>query len=286
MAHSENSLGSRVIVLLTAEPGLMPKEMSERLGAEVGTMSAVLSTMFNGGVVRREAVRPEGSSRDTYRYWILDPDAPRHIRRKNPKPRKARAKNSPTVVAAPAPEVESVTPSAPPVIAEVEAKPRNALLVAIEHAASAFADHMMAELQAELADRIVSLMTTIQQRTIDAPTSKQLVEQLSVALTPKKTQLSSVLILGLLPNQAGMIVEEFGSCFDLRFWKDQSNQMLKQNARNADYVISFLSKLGHDAESTVKSVNRDIIRCPGGMTALRNKLTDLYVADEERNKKV
>ena len=86
----------------------------------------------------------------------------------------------------------------------------------------------------------------------------------------------SVLIVGLLPQQAGMIQTEFGENLNLKFWKDGSLGQLKKTAQASDFVLLFTSKISHDATNVVASVNNNVIRVAGGMTTLREKLTEIF----------
>lgn len=96
---------------------------------------------------------------------------------------------------------------------------------------------------------------------------------------PPKARLKKVLVVGLLPQQAGMISAEFGECFDLRFWKDESHQQLKKSAAAAEYCVAFTSKCAHAATEMIKSVGKDLLVVQGGLTELRAHLTDLYLQE-------
>lgn len=85
-----------------------------------------------------------------------------------------------------------------------------------------------------------------------------------------------VLIVGLLPQQAGMIQTEFGNDLNLKFWKEGSLGQLRKTAQSADFVLLFTSKISHDATNAVASVNKNMIRVVGGMTTLREKLTEIF----------
>ena len=86
----------------------------------------------------------------------------------------------------------------------------------------------------------------------------------------------AVLIVGLLPQQAGLIQTEFGEHLNLKFWKEGSLIQLKNTAKQSDFVLLFTSKISHDATNAVSSVNNNMIRIAGGMTSLREKLTEIF----------
>lgn len=96
---------------------------------------------------------------------------------------------------------------------------------------------------------------------------------------PAKDRKKSVLIAGLLPNQAGMISAEFADVFDLDFYMTDDNlQHLKSKLKGkVDHFITFTSKIEHAVEHLAKVSGHAIIRCSGGMTMLKNTLLKLYV---------
>jgi len=46
-----------------------------------------------------------------------------------------------------------------------------------------------------------------------------------------------VLVVGLLPTQAGRIQQGLGEYLDMRFWKDDNTDTLRQLAKMADVVF-------------------------------------------------
>lgn len=107
-----------------------------------------------------------------------------------------------------------------------------------------------------------------------------LVQYLKEAIVPVKQEqpvarAPRVTIVGLLPQQAGMISSEFGQFYDLSFWKEEGVDRLKSLCKNADHIITFSGKLGHQVENTIRSTNREFKRVMGGMTELRRVLNEL-----------
>lgn len=152
----------------------------------------------------------------------------------------------------------------------------------VEQLASRLAQQVAVKLRdkiaAELADIVASTaLPEIKQAALmeQAPSAAEPAIKLP-AIEQKKPKKPHVLICGLLPQQAGLISQEFGEVFDLRFWKDEGIGRLKDLVRNADYSITFSSKLGHHVEETIKSAGAPVTRVMGGMTSLRDVLTDIY----------
>lgn len=98
------------------------------------------------------------------------------------------------------------------------------------------------------------------------------------AAAPRTTaRKPTVLVAGLLPSQAGFISQEFGEVFDLRFFDASANlQQLKDMAK-VDYAFTFTGKISHGVEEAIMAKGTPVRRCPGGMTMLREKLTELYL---------
>lgn len=98
---------------------------------------------------------------------------------------------------------------------------------------------------------------------------------------PKKPR---VLIAGLIPSQEELIKAEYGTVFRLKFFRSDENlQKLKSMLPFTDHFITFTSKISHAIEDHAKASGLPILRCSGGMSMLRNMLTELYVhADDEK----
>lgn len=93
----------------------------------------------------------------------------------------------------------------------------------------------------------------------------------------ERMKLSSVVIVGLLPEQENMIKDEFKDCFRLRFWKDGNPKSLREISGNADHILTFVDKIGHKHEDAILASGRKPDRVTGGMSSLRKRLTEIYV---------
>ena len=124
-------------------------------------------------------------------------------------------------------------------------------------------------LQRELAQVIPQQPVEIPQLDVKALISTQTVQ-------PKRERLSTVGIVGLLPQQAGLIATEFGEVFDLRFWNNESNSSLKSMGIACEYVLCT-KWCSHSTTETLASVGANWRKVTGGMNELRTTLTALYV---------
>lgn len=97
------------------------------------------------------------------------------------------------------------------------------------------------------------------------------------ALPAPKSGSKKVLIVGLLPQQAGMINSEFGDCFDLSFWKDDGIDKLRALAASADVSLVHIAHTSHGTTEIAKKHSKDFRQVTGGMSSMRDELTKLFV---------
>jgi len=94
----------------------------------------------------------------------------------------------------------------------------------------------------------------------------------ATSTTPRKRP-PKLVIVGLLPAQQNQIASEFGSTFDLRFWKDESPHTLKSLTRTSDAVICMTDWVAHGHTDLVKSIDASKLRLlPGTVSRLREYL--------------
>jgi predicted transcriptional regulator len=91
----------------------------------------------------------------------------------------------------------------------------------------------------------------------------------------RKEKQKSILIIGLLPQQCGIIQSQFGEDFDIRFWKEEGTKKLKDLCKGSDHILTFTSKISHQVENTVISEGRMPTRIRGGLTSLKQALQNL-----------
>lgn len=100
------------------------------------------------------------------------------------------------------------------------------------------------------------------------------------ALLAKQTKPASKMlkigIVGLLPQQAGLISTEFGETFDLSFWNEDGNGRLKSMGVGCDRVL-VTKWVAHKTTEVLTSVGANWRKVVGGMDELRTILTSLYV---------
>lgn len=101
---------------------------------------------------------------------------------------------------------------------------------------------------------------------------------------PLKRQ--SVTVVGLLAGQAQMITSEFGKEFNLHFVSSSKNEAhrLSSLCKTSDAVIAMTGFISHSLDKIIKSSGVRLIRVSGGMSSLRDSLTQLYLQSEAEEK--
>jgi hypothetical protein len=117
-------------------------------------------------------------------------------------------------------------------------------------------------------------------------------EDLAIEVMPKVNRITThatkevkvkkvkVLVTGLLSHQAGMISSEFHECFDLDFWNDRtggSKEQLRTAAKKADIILYHKNHAAHDHYELIKSVGGNIKIVNGGLSTMRETLTQMYI---------
>lgn len=92
---------------------------------------------------------------------------------------------------------------------------------------------------------------------------------------------AKVVVIGLLPQQAGQIEQEFGQVFDLNFIEAGKNQRAKIRALVAQdpHIYAMVNFMSHALEKQIQGVTH-YHRVAGGLTKLRDLLTQQYVDAE------
>ncbi len=145
---------------------------------------------------------------------------------------------------------------------------------------------VVAEVQSELAVKLAASLSNIKLPALPAPKivpakaneyDDAAVVAAVAAPAVVRDRKPKIGVVGLLPQQQAMIKNEFGKDVDLRFWKDESNSMLKSIGATCEIV--FVTKwAGHSECETLRSVGAKYKFLPsGGLDQLRDAITDVYL---------
>lgn len=191
-------------------------------------------------------------------------------------PATAITSQQPAVVPMPQPVAQSASPEIGSAIAS--------LMQAIDGLAQSYTD----QIADEISTRVASAMDERLTNAIRLKITAKVEEKVSAILAnnnfdtiAQQAVLPRLLIVGLLPDQERMIEKEFDGCFRLRFWKAGPGKGLTDLAANSDYVMTFVNKMSHSEEDSVKVAGKRPIRVAGGMSSLRAALTNLYVEGQK-----
>ena len=235
------------------------KATNAALAAEFGCTPAYMATrtkqLFDKGYVTREIVGRTPTGIDIYGYKAHNGVTPTMNKRERLTTVRQRRDNGKTSQSAQSDDITSM----------------------IQNIGNALAKQIVAQvalnlqplLQRELAQVIPQQPVEIPQLDVKALISTQTAQ-------PKRERLSTVGIVGLLPQQAGLIAMEFGEVFDLRFWNNESNSSLKSMGIACEVVLCT-KWCSHSTTETLASVGANWRKVTGGMNELRTTLTALYV---------
>lgn len=140
-------------------------------------------------------------------------------------------------------------------------------------------DHIALELTSLIPDAFVPATQSLE--TVISNASKPSVEDLrkrAVATLPAP-RLKRVLVCGLMPQQAGLIQSEFNDCLDVRFWNDANGDgldSLKGLCKSSDAVFLHTNHSSHKVDTTLRQLASRFVRVTGGMTQMREALTEFY----------
>ena len=145
---------------------------------------------------------------------------------------------------------------------------------AIEKFAQDLAQFVVDEVEHEVVQRLTLLIPSIEQG----------VERKlhTTAVAPAKRRLPKVVIVGLLPQQAGVLATEFQELLDLSFWKDESPGKLKDMVKAAVWTLVHTGHVSHQTIELIKSCGKVPVLINGGMSQMRDRLLALshsYAAD-------
>ena len=234
------------------------KATNTTLAAEFGCTPARMATrtkqLFDKGYVTREIVGRTPTGTDIYGYKAHDLVTPTMNKRERLTTVRARRDNGKT--------------SQPIQSDDIASMIQNLGKALAKQIAAQVALSLQPMLQRELAAVIPEQPVEIPQLDVKALISTQ--------TAPKRERLTKVGIVGLLPQNAGVISTEFHDKFDLKFWDGGSNSSLKSLGISCEYVLCT-KWCGHKHVETLKSVGANTRFLPGGMEQLRETLVNLYL---------
>ena len=234
------------------------KTTNATLAAEFGCTTASMATrtkqLFDKGYVTREIVGRTATGSDIYGYKAHNGVTPTMNKRERLTTVRQRRDNGKTSQSAQSDDITSM----------------------IQNIGNALAEQIVAQVALNLQPLLQrELAKVIPQQPVEIP-QLDVKALISTQTAPKRERLPTVGIVGLLPQQAGLIATEFGEVFDLRFWNNESNSSLKSMGIACEVVLCT-KWCSHSTTETLASVGANWRKVTGGMNELRTTLTALYV---------
>lgn len=246
-----SELRSKVAEVMKQHPGLGLIELGHKLKMKANAVDYQAKQLMKAGKARRERA-PEGLAY----VWYYDENAtPMKVSRTAQK--NAVQKAAPILLPIPVPSER------PP---EKTEKPTSLdILVAqfVSSLAGAVIERMKPLIVAELGQHVQGLT--------------QEIAHMMLPSAPKE-KLKRIFIGGLLPEQAGMLKQEFKDVADLRFANvEEGSNLWKSNAATAEHTILMVNFISHKHQDWVESAGAVPILISGGLTKLRDKVMELVL---------
>lgn len=230
-------------------------DVHNRFGLKKTTAATLLGDCAKAGLLRCD------DSQQQYKFYpIHDAEAVAKM-----------AADAGVTIAASKPVTPPAEPAAPviapdPVVAQ-------APYSKIERALDGLVEAIVERVSTTLADRMQDII---------ADSMDKLAERMQqINSTTPATALPKVVIAGLLPAQRNMIESEYKGCYRFSFLDaNKANaQTIRARTQQADQILVMGDFVNHAMTETINSTGRkpEIVR--GGMTALREILTQRYVKE-------
>ena len=249
-----------ILDYVTTHPGCECNDASKALGMTPPHMATRLKQLIDGGFLTRKEARRLPTKMPVYAYWVNGAVTPTMNKKERVKTTMGERSDN----AMSNPDISTLIQS----IGEVLAKQ--------------IAAQVAVSLQPMLQRELVAVIPSTQVVTPSPVDIKALLqapphqpEQLE-----HKPKLPRVGVTGLLPQQAGLIQQEFCDTFDLTFWNDRNGDgqgSLKAMGIGCEVVFHHIQHASHSTESALRSVGAKIVKVNGGMSSMRDALTKYYV---------
>ena len=228
--------------------------LAAKFGCTAASMATRTKQLFDKGYVTREIVGRTATGSDIYGYKAHNGVTPTMNKRERLTTVRQRRDNGKTAQSAQSDDITSM----------------------IQNIGNALAKQIVAQVALNLQPLLQrELAQVIPQQPVEIP-QLDVKALISTQTAPKRERLPTVGIVGLLPQQAGLIATEFGEVFDLRFWNNESNSSLKSMGVACEVVLCT-KWCSHSTTETLASVGANWRKVTGGMNELRTTLTALYV---------
>lgn len=261
------STQERVREQLKQTPGATSDQLEKALGISRGSIAFALWDMSKKGELHREQIADTNKLRN-YLAAGYTPPPPKEVKKKKPvsvqtEPVPA-APPAPGPILSPAPQIQE----APPMPTSIQTY--------IEALASALAAEISLRLEESLSRHLTAMTESVPEMlstTVPALDEPSVIAPPAPDAPPKK----NVIICGLWDHLHRFIRREFGDCFNLTLINpDEHPSRIAAKMANADHVLVMVRFVRHAFSENVTANGRKPINIDGGISTLRDALTELY----------
>lgn len=118
---------------------------------------------------------------------------------------------------------------------------------------------------------------------IDLPLTRDAVEP-EVVLPKVVGRKLKVGIVGLLGGQKQIIMKDFADALDLKFFETTKSKtkQFESGVSQCDVAIGMVNFINHGVEPVIRNAGVPYIQVRGGMSTLKDKLTEMFVGADEK----
>lgn len=249
MKKEKGWLQQAILEFVQKNPGSTVADASEVIDTTPGSVDASVRILVNKRLIQRVQSAPGGAKgRAPYKLYPFGYDATQSV-------------------STPAAVLPVAHPAPAPLT--IERTIQEFVSALVSQVTTQVTAQLHATLQAQVDDAIAKAV-----KSVVIPAPEKGIAAGPTAPAPRKRR---VLIVGLLPQQAGMIQQEFHRELDLSFYQTTEHRnRLASAAGHADIVISMTKFIDHSVTETIKAAKANLRYCNGGLTALRDILTEEY----------
>lgn len=251
----ERGLRARLLDLIVASPGITPKALRSKARKLKSTPDRISQEVYS--LKQQQAIHYVGQSLSTRQLFPGPAPSPADA------PPVTAARNKPQAAATP------------------QALAADNFVHDLRETITTFAHNLANYVVGIVVPEVTAELTVAITKQLNAAITQQLA-QLNAAVpgAPPMAARSAaiqkkVLIIGLKPQQAGLIQQDFGQHLDLKFaGSDESLQHVKHLLDGRDAIIAMTGFISHSHDELAKG-HAQYLRVSGGMTRLRSKLSEL-----------
>lgn len=181
-------------------------------------------------------------------------------------------------------ERKEIIPAKPEEPVSKSPKPNsNSINVVVDDIARVLVDAIISRAKELLAVELTKIMPDVKQPSLsNLPTIDELFARFKDRVEEKSTK-TKITIVGLMPNQAGVISRDLGDVFDLQFWNDDDGfDKLKAMCKGSKKVLLHTKHTSHSIQDTIKSTGAELVLVGGGVTQMIDCLTSIFVDQVEK----